>query len=312
MLYAILCYHDEDTVGSWSKEQDDAVMKKLAVVQDKLTKQGRLGPVARLLPTTAATTLRKDDPPVVIDGPFAETKEQLLGFYVVDCKNLDEALDVARDLGAANPGGAYEIRPVGMFSARECADVTDTAWIDAALTSARPQAVGALLRYFRNLDTAEEAFQNACLRALKTWPQNGPPRDPAAWLIMVGRNVAIDDIRRSRKQEPLPEDEAISDLDDAEERAGRAARRLALSRRHPAAAVHLLPSRSAGDAADRAGAAHRLGADREADRARLPGLRSGDGAAHHPRQGPRRRGRGAVRDARARWSAPSGSLPSPR
>src|SRR5438132_10596894 len=95
--------------------------------------------------------------------------------------------------------------------------MTDTAWIDAALTSARPQAVGALLRYFRNLDTAEEAFQNASLRALKSWPQNGPPRDPAAWLIMVGRNVAIDDIRRGRKQTPLPEDEAISDLEDAEE-----------------------------------------------------------------------------------------------
>jgi RNA polymerase sigma-70 factor (ECF subfamily) len=95
--------------------------------------------------------------------------------------------------------------------------VTDTAWIDAALTSARPQAVGALLRYFRNLDTAEEAFQNACLRALKSWPQNGPPRDPAAWLIMVGRNVAIDEVRRTRKQQALPEDEAISDLDDAED-----------------------------------------------------------------------------------------------
>ena len=95
---------------------------------------------------------------------------------------------------------------------------TDTAWIDAALTSARPQAVGALLRYFRDLDTAEEAFQNACLRALKTWPQNGPPRDAAAWLIMVGRNVAIDEVRRNRRQQPLPEDDqAISDLDDAEE-----------------------------------------------------------------------------------------------
>jgi hypothetical protein len=116
MLYAILCYHDEDTVGSWTKEQDAAVMQKLAVVQDRLTEQGRLGPVARLLPTTSATTLRKDDPPLVIDGPFAETKEQLLGFYVIDCKNLDEALDVARDLGAANPGGAYEIRPVGLLN----------------------------------------------------------------------------------------------------------------------------------------------------------------------------------------------------
>src|SRR4030081_2594035 len=95
--------------------------------------------------------------------------------------------------------------------------MTDVAWIDTALTSARPQALGALLRYFRNLDTAEEAFQNACLRALKSWPQNGPPRDPASWLIMVGRNVAMEDIRGSRKQEQLPEDEAISDLDDAED-----------------------------------------------------------------------------------------------
>ena len=116
MLYAILCYHDEDTVGSWTAEQDAAVIGKLAVVQKRLAEQGRLGPVARLLPTTSATTLRKEDPPLVIDGPFAETKEQLLGFYVVDCKNLDDALDVARDLGRANPGGAYEIRPVGVLN----------------------------------------------------------------------------------------------------------------------------------------------------------------------------------------------------
>jgi RNA polymerase sigma-70 factor (ECF subfamily) len=95
--------------------------------------------------------------------------------------------------------------------------VTDLTWIDAALTSARPQALGALLRYFRDLDRAEEAFQDACLRALKHWPQNGPPRDPAAWLIFVGRNVAIDDVRRRRKEEVLPPDEVISDLDDAEE-----------------------------------------------------------------------------------------------
>jgi RNA polymerase sigma-70 factor, ECF subfamily len=94
--------------------------------------------------------------------------------------------------------------------------VTDVAWIDAALTSARPQALGALLRYFRDLDTAEEAFQEACLRALRSWPQNGPPRDTAAWLIMVGRNVAIDQVRRRRKQEALPAEEVISDLGDAE------------------------------------------------------------------------------------------------
>ncbi|OYX70520.1 MAG: hypothetical protein B7Y95_15540 [Rhizobiales bacterium 32-66-11] len=116
MLYAILCYHSEDVVCSWSKEEDDAVMAKLMTVHEKLEKDGRLGPVARLLPTTAATTLRKDqDPPLVIDGPFAETKEQLLGFYVVEFDTLEEALDAARELGRANPGGAYEIRPIALF-----------------------------------------------------------------------------------------------------------------------------------------------------------------------------------------------------
>jgi RNA polymerase sigma-70 factor (ECF subfamily) len=94
--------------------------------------------------------------------------------------------------------------------------VNDIGWIDAVLSAARPQAVGALLRYFRDLDTAEEAFQEACLRALKTWPQNGPPRDAAAWLIFVGRNAAMDDVRRRAKQVALPDEAAISDLGDAE------------------------------------------------------------------------------------------------
>jgi len=94
----------------------------------------------------------------------------------------------------------------------------DATWIDAAITAARPQAVGALLRYFRDLDTAEEAFQDACLRALNNWPRNGPPRDPAAWLIMVGRNAALDGVRKRSRQTELPDEAAISDLDDAEER----------------------------------------------------------------------------------------------
>ena len=72
------------------------------------------------------------------------------------------------------------------------------------------------MRYFRDLDAAEEAVQNACLRALKTWPANGPPRDPAAWLILVGRNLAVDTLRRQARQVPLPDEEIISDVDDAE------------------------------------------------------------------------------------------------
>ncbi len=95
--------------------------------------------------------------------------------------------------------------------------MTDTAWISAALAAARPQAMGALLRYFRDLDLAEEAFQEAALRALTSWPKNGPPRDAAAWLIMVARNAGIDRTRVAARHVALPEDEAaLSDLSDHE------------------------------------------------------------------------------------------------
>ena len=94
--------------------------------------------------------------------------------------------------------------------------MSDLAWISNTISAARPQAMGALLRYFRDLDTAEEAFQDACLRALKSWPQNGPPRDPAAWLIFVGRNSGIDAVRKRSKQTAMPDEDQVSDLEDAE------------------------------------------------------------------------------------------------
>src|ERR1700761_6039026 len=94
--------------------------------------------------------------------------------------------------------------------------MTDLAWINAAITAARPEAIGALLRYFRDLDTAEEAFQEACLRALKNWPEKGPPRDPTAWLILVGRNAALDGVRKRARLTDLPDEERLSDVDDVE------------------------------------------------------------------------------------------------
>ena len=113
MLYAIFCYNDEQITGAWSKEEDDAVMARLETVHQKLEKAGRFTGAVRLLPTTAATSLRKGEEPLILDGPFVETKEQLLGFYVVDCKDLEEALETAKELAVANPGtGSYEIRPV--------------------------------------------------------------------------------------------------------------------------------------------------------------------------------------------------------
>ena len=119
MLYSLLCYNKEDVVWSWTKEEDDAVMSRLSVVHEKLVQQGKLGPSLRLLPTTAATTLRGG---MVIDGPFAETKEQLLGFYVIDVENLEAALDVAKELSAANPTSVYEIRPIALYVPEARAD----------------------------------------------------------------------------------------------------------------------------------------------------------------------------------------------
>ena len=116
MLYAILCYDSEAAVGSWTKEEDAAAIAKLDVVQEKLTREGRLGPVVRLMPTTAATTLRKGKDTIVLDGPFAETKEALLGFFIVDCASLDQAVETAKDLGrASSSSGSYEIRPLRLF-----------------------------------------------------------------------------------------------------------------------------------------------------------------------------------------------------
>jgi hypothetical protein len=115
MLYAVLCYNDEATVFSWTKEEDDAVMGRLSVVHEKWEKAGKLKPSLRLLPTSAATTLRKKDNDV-LDGPYAETKEQLLGFYIIEVDNLEEGLVFTRELAVANPGGAYELRPIMLYN----------------------------------------------------------------------------------------------------------------------------------------------------------------------------------------------------
>jgi len=117
MLYAILCYDEERVMEGLTRDEDGALMDRLRAVQEPFARRGKLGPVARLRPTTAAATLRKGGEGLVVDGPFAETKEQLLGFYVVDCDSEAEALEFARELaGAAQHGtGAYEVRPVRDF-----------------------------------------------------------------------------------------------------------------------------------------------------------------------------------------------------
>jgi hypothetical protein len=116
MLYSILCYESEAVAASRSRQEDEAMMARLYAVQARLKAEGKLGPTARLMPTTTSTHIRAGKNPVVVDGPFAETKEQLLGFYVVDCASLDEAIQTAKQLAAEKPHGTLEIRPVAMIN----------------------------------------------------------------------------------------------------------------------------------------------------------------------------------------------------
>lgn len=117
MLYAILAYHEAGVVESWTSEEDAALMDELLEVNDRLVREKHLGPAARLGPTKDAKTLRGKGTGMVIDGPFAETKEQLLGFYVVDFPTIEDAIEAARNLRRANPTAVYEIRPIMLYLA---------------------------------------------------------------------------------------------------------------------------------------------------------------------------------------------------
>lgn len=115
MLYAILAYHSEAEVASWSADEDAALMHDLNKVHDRLTQEKRLGPAARLSATGHACVLRGSSADLVTDGPFTELKEQLLGFYVIDCTDRNAAIAAARDLRRVNPGAIYEIRPILLY-----------------------------------------------------------------------------------------------------------------------------------------------------------------------------------------------------
>lgn len=115
MFYAILAYHQEEVVESWTREADAELMDELLQVNDRLVRAKRLGPAARLGSTKSAVTLRGEGAGMVIDGPFAETKEQLLGLYVVDCPSIEAAVETARELRRVNPTAVYEIRPISLY-----------------------------------------------------------------------------------------------------------------------------------------------------------------------------------------------------
>jgi hypothetical protein len=115
MYYAMLAYHAEGVVESWSEEEDAALMDELLATHDRMVAAKHFGPAARLGPTEGAKTLRGPGDGMVIDGPFAETKEQLLGLYVMDFPSMDDAIAAARELRRSNPSAVYEIRPIMLY-----------------------------------------------------------------------------------------------------------------------------------------------------------------------------------------------------
>jgi hypothetical protein len=114
MLYAMLAYHVEDVITAMTPDEDARLMEGMQEVHARLTEEGALGPAARLGPTARALTVRAG---TVIDGPFAETKEALLGFYILDVASEAEAVAIARDLQAVNTSAVYELRPVPLYLA---------------------------------------------------------------------------------------------------------------------------------------------------------------------------------------------------
>jgi hypothetical protein len=136
MLYALLAYHEEGQVQAMTEAEDDALMGRMNKVHERLAREGKLGPAARLGATELARTVRTAA--MVLDGPFAETKEQLLGFYILDCDTDEEALQAVMDLKAANPPAVYELRPIVLYLPG-----TDIPMTDAGLEAVRPERASA-------------------------------------------------------------------------------------------------------------------------------------------------------------------------
>jgi hypothetical protein len=113
VLFSILLFDTDESVAGTTHEEEAALMKRHFAVQAKLVAEGRLGPVVRLGPSHQAKTYRPRRKPVIIDGPFAETKEQLLGLYMVECPSMDDALEIARSLPVLNT--SFEVRPVRRY-----------------------------------------------------------------------------------------------------------------------------------------------------------------------------------------------------
>jgi hypothetical protein len=112
MQYLLLICNDESALASLSPEERSAMMAEYELFGNAMGSRGVLRGGERLRPTTDATTVQvRDGKVLTADGPFAETKEQIGGYFVVECKDLDEAIEVASQIPGARDG-TIEVRPI--------------------------------------------------------------------------------------------------------------------------------------------------------------------------------------------------------
>jgi hypothetical protein len=113
MQYLLMCCIDENRWNAIPEAERDGVMREYGQWVRATTDSGHYRGGAKLRGTASATTVReKNGKPAITDGPFAETKEQLGGYHVLECRDLDEALALARRIPTLRVGGAVEVRPI--------------------------------------------------------------------------------------------------------------------------------------------------------------------------------------------------------
>ena len=214
MKYAFTIYGDESQRESASEEDAGRCGQAYGAVTQEMEEKGVFVAGDGLYPRATATTVRvRDGERDVTDGPFAETKEQLGGFYVLDVKDLDEAIEWAAKIPAAQ-FGSVEIRPVLVYDEAgtwsRAATASEPELVDRLFRRESGRATASLIRVLGDFDLAEDAVQEAFVVAMQVWPERGIPDNPGAWITTTARNKAIDRLRRERRgTEKLEELQAL-------------------------------------------------------------------------------------------------------
>ena len=269
----------------------------------------------------SATTVRvRDGETQITDGPFAETKELLVGYYLLDAPDLDTVLEHAARVPNVHYG-SIEVRPIwdmtqmpaGMRAGpgkrmsegwRPGPSGDPAATVERTFREERPAVLATLIRHVGNFQLAEDAVQDAFAAAVATWPRDGVPANPGAWITVTARRKAIDRLRRER---------ATADRTARLGRAGAARRPGAPprgrgergARRSAAPDLHLLSPGARDARAGRADAEDARRAQHHRDRSGLPGQRDDDGATARPCQAQDRRCAHPLPGARRRRSSPA-------